>query len=509
MAGNYAKGLYRDYEALLTEKEKLIVENKTLRHQIRMMQKAFDDHAKLEAELARQTAELEALKKEILRLNGQLNLDGTNSGLPTSKTPLHKKKVIPNSREKGTKARGGQPGHAKSKLEAFADNEITETQKHELSLCPRCGGDLKPTGEETHKDELDYEVVVIKKRHIFPSYKCQSCGQIVHQAIPEQLKEENQYGSRVPALALALMDIGNVSVNKVRKMIYGLSEEAINPSEGYIIKTQKKAAKALEPFMKELQKACLKQPIIHWDDTVIAINQQRGCLRFYGNEYLALYTAHMKKDKKGIDADGILPLLPKETIVVHDHNIVNYNKGYSFSNAECNVHLQRDLQKTTDNLHHCWAQKLSQLMSTTNSQRNEAITRNETAFTDEYVKRFFETFDAIMLEALEENQADENKYYQSDEKVLIVRILDYKDNYFSWVVNFQIPYSNNISERSLRGVKSKQKIAGQFQNEGTAQNYAVVKSYIETCYRNGINEMEALIRLCQGKPYTAAELLEP
>ena len=28
----------------------------------------------------------------------KLNIDGTNSGIPTSQTPINKKKVIPNSR---------------------------------------------------------------------------------------------------------------------------------------------------------------------------------------------------------------------------------------------------------------------------------------------------------------------------------------------------------------------------------------------------------------------------
>lgn len=40
----------------------------------------------------RKNAEIEALKKEILRLNGFLNIDGNNSGTPTSKTPINKKK---------------------------------------------------------------------------------------------------------------------------------------------------------------------------------------------------------------------------------------------------------------------------------------------------------------------------------------------------------------------------------------------------------------------------------
>jgi len=57
----------------------------------------------LKTNLQEKEVENEALKKEILRLNGYLNTDGTNSGLPTSKTPISKKKVIPNSRKRVTK----------------------------------------------------------------------------------------------------------------------------------------------------------------------------------------------------------------------------------------------------------------------------------------------------------------------------------------------------------------------------------------------------------------------
>lgn len=60
-----------------------------------------------------------------------------------------------------------------------------------------------------------------------------------------------------------------------------------------------------------------------------------------------------------------------------------------------------------------------------------------------------------MLKAAEENKTDYNKYYGKDERTLILRILDYKDNYLSWVVNFDLPFSNNLSERSLRGAKVK------------------------------------------------------
>lgn len=508
MGSNYGKGLYKEYELLLSENGTIKAEYELLRKEHMLLQQEIKLKEKLEEKLVEKTAENEVLKREIIRLNAIMNTDGTNSGTPTSKTPIFKKKIIPNTRKKSGKKIGGQPGHPKKKLEAFEQKEVTETEIHSAKECPYCGANAEETEKFVNKDELDYEVVVVKRRHTFPVYRCTECGHEFHQPIPTNLKEDNQYGIHVRSLALSLMNIGNVSVNKVRKMIYGLSEEEINPSEGYIIKQEKKASEQLTGFLEELKKRCLALETLYWDDTVIDINTARGCLRFYGDDTIALYVAHRYKNKEGLDEDGILKLLSSDTVVMHDHNKVNYNKEYSFSNIECNVHLMRDLQKTTDNLQHEWSSRLKTLLEKTNLERNAAIESGQKAFEDAYVKAFYREFDQIMLKAAEENKADYNKYYGKDERTLILRILNYKDNYLSWVVNFALPFSNNLSERSLRGIKSKMKISGQFQSEESAKNYAAVKSYIETCYRNGINETQALIRLCEGNPYTVKEIFE-
>ena len=76
-----------------------------------------------------------------------------------------------------------------------------------------------------------------------------------------------------------------------------------------------------------------------------------------------------------------------------------------------------------------------------------------------------------------------------------------------WVYDFTLPTTNNISESGLRMTKTKQKASGQFLNEKTAAEFAAVRTYTETCRKNGVNEFEALKRLMQGNPYTVEEIL--
>jgi transposase len=86
-------------------------------------------------------------------------------------------------------------------------------------------------------------------------------------------------------------------------------------------------------------------------------------------------------------------------------------------------------------------------------------------------------------------------------------LLDYKDQYLAWMVNFDIPFTNNLAERSLRGAKSKMKASGQFQNIDRASDYANIKSYLETCVRNGINGFRAFVALAAGLPLKLKDVL--
>lgn len=123
MPTDYTRGLYRDYEHLLTEHEKLKAEMKVLAMKAALFEKERERREKLERGLEEKNREIEVLKKEVLRLNGILNLDGTNSGIPTSQTLLRKTKVVPNSRKKSEKKIGGQPGHPKHQLAPFEEKE--------------------------------------------------------------------------------------------------------------------------------------------------------------------------------------------------------------------------------------------------------------------------------------------------------------------------------------------------------------------------------------------------
>ena len=183
--------------------------------------------------------ENEELKKENANLKKILNMDSSNSGIPTSKTPINKDKRIPNSREKSDKPKGGQKGHKKHKLEKFKDDEITDTYFHDLEnkQC-NCGGHLVLV-DKRYKDEFDISVRLMKIRHEFGDYECDCCYKKISVPIPNNLKEENQYGKGAQAMALSLVNEGYVSFHRTKELVSGFTGGQMNMSEGYIAKLQK------------------------------------------------------------------------------------------------------------------------------------------------------------------------------------------------------------------------------------------------------------------------------
>lgn len=525
---NYTNSLYNDYEREITKRKEVEKRNKLLKLRNDILESENQRLEKInfqkEKQILETTNENIALKNKIIELTkklnmteyerdqylAKLNIDGTNSGIPTSQTPINKKKVIPNSRKKTNNKIGGQINHKKHKLEKFEDDEINEHEDIILEECPHCHSkNLVELESEITKDEFDYLIKIIKKRKHFKEYKCLNCNKIVRQKIPVNLKEDNQYGNNVQATALTLANIGNVPMNKIRKIISGLTMNEIDLSEGYIAKLQKRATLKLTKFIEDLKFYITHLNLVYWDDTVIMINTKRWCIRFYGNEDVALYCAHIQKNKAGLDKDNILSLLSSTTIVEHDHNIVNYSGEYSFINAECCQHLNRDLQKVKTNIpNRTWSIKMKDLFCEYDHKRKLLMEQNIDHFSEEEFDKFISQINQYLLLGVEEHSNDSNTYYANEEAALLMRLMEYRDNYIYWTIDFSLPFTNNLSERALRGIKSKMKVSGQFQNISNAEYYAAIRSYIETCYRNNVNGHEALIRLIQDNPYTFDEILE-
>ena len=503
---------WEEYQKELEKKEKEI---RQLKERIWEAVRSGDERLEkaerqFKERLSEKDAEIEALKALVAHYEAVLARDSTNTGTPTGQTPPGKNRHVPNSRRSSGRAKGGQPGHPKHELEPPPEDAINSWEEHRLEegdSCPACGStNLRFTGEYEDRYEVDVRVEVIKRRHRYWMYECMGCGTTVYSSEGPGLSARCVYGPNVQAFSLSLMNTANAAMNKVPVILSGMTFGECSPCEGYMAKLQKRAAQGLEGFWNGLSALLATRLLVYWDDTVVMADRKRICLRFYGDETIAIYAAHEKKDMAGVIEDGILDMLSEMARVMHDHNSISYNARFVFLNIECNAHLQRDLQKSADETGHAELLEMKELISRTIKDRNDLRSEGKARFPEEYVRRFNGQLDDILERAETTAGENESPYSGQFERALVRRVKEYRTNYFAWVADFSIPTTNNLAERALRGVKTKMKVSGQFASVETANCYARIRTYTETCRRNRINEMEALSRLCQGKPYTVEEI---
>jgi transposase len=71
-------------------------------------------------------------------------------------------------------------------------------------------------------------------------------------------------------------------------------------------------------------------------------------------------------------------------------------------------------------------------------------------------------------------------------------ISEYAEGTLAFAKDILIHFTNNIAEQSIRMLKVKLKISGCFKTIVTARRFAVIYSYLATCRKNGISEMDAI-----------------
>ena len=487
------------------------------------------------------------LKDNLEKITSQLNADSNNSGLPTSKTPIgkEKRKPVPNLRQKSDRRKGGQPGHRKNQLAQSIDELITGYRDHlpeefneqmqdrelipEILNCPNCGAritdDMLTVRE---KEEIDFEIKINRIRHRFYEIVCSHCNMRFKIKIPNQIKEPAQYGPHIKSLICVLLKGGIVSVKRVSLIINSLLK--LNISEGYICKLSRQLGEMCEDFSKKVTSLFQFFAIIGWDDTVVRANGKNICFRTYVTNFISLYTAHDQKNLQGLIDDGILTSLTVLNRVIHDHNTVNYNEIFNFLNAECNAHLLRDLLRVYENNKDRaeWTLELKNTISELINKRNTMVEEDSSSISlpAEEINNFKQNLIAVlasrkviveqMIQEHEKRQRElgnkSNKIIPPESLLLELRIInrlsvpEYMDAYFAWMGNFNIPVTNNCSERALRTEKTHMKVSGQFASTETAEYHAMVMTYLETCKKNGINSFDAITAMFEGKPYTVESL---
>lgn len=479
MAGNYERNLFKHNEDLTIENEKLKVkitkiETETANKYSGIIDKLNETIERVMQKCVFLEERVSKLETENERLRKQLNNDSNNSSKPPSSDAKGKAPNTYNGRTTTDKKSGGQAGHKGKHLskkvieEKIAGGQMTrEVVNHGTA-----------TGRYVSKYIIDMRLETIATEHRF-------YGNV---SIPAELRPEAQYGSGIKTLAVNLAGQGLVSWNRIVDMVAAWTNGAIELSEGTIYNFLSEFNEKAAGFIEMTKTKLLNNSVLHVDETGARINARNMFFRNYSDEQRVLYTANQTKGKKAIEDDGILPQYAG--ILVHDHNTVNYN--YGMGNAECNVHIIRYLRANSDNTHHHWSEEMTEFLLLLKRSKEVAVSFGAGRFEQADLEGYQKRYDEIVLAGFEVLKDTKSKFYRDEEQKLLKRLKKYRDNHLLFAVNFDVPFDNNLSERDLRMVKTKQKVSGCFRSLGGAKIFASLMSVIKSAIKQNFSPYAAV-----------------
>ena len=80
------------------------------------------------------------------------------------------------------------------------------------------------------------------------------------------------------------------------------------------------------------------------------------------------------------------------------------------------------------------------------------------------------------------------------------RLVKHREAVLAFAFHQQVPFTNNLAERDLRPIKTKQKVSGCFRTKAGADNHARIYGYISSARKNNLNIFKELKSIFEGNP---------
>lgn len=225
-----------------------------------------EDHiAELEATIVQLREQLAQQGAYIRDLEARLAKDSHNSSKPPSSDGLKRK--TKSLRPKSGKKPGGQLGHRGETLHLVATPD--EVVEHRPASCPQCHTSLVDAPvvvrERRQVHELPPVVRLLVREHQALQVRCPHCAYISAGAFPAQVKSRAQYGSRVRALAVYLVEQQHLPLGRVQQLLADLL--GLRLSRGTLVGWVQQAVRVLEPVERHIKAALVQAPVLHHDET--------------------------------------------------------------------------------------------------------------------------------------------------------------------------------------------------------------------------------------------------
>ncbi len=334
---------------------------------------------------------------------------------------------------------------------------------------------------------------------------CPECGHVVETTMPDEAINPVNYDSSVKTLVAYLANFGMVSVNRIQEFLEEFS--GFHMSQGTISAYTQKMVDYLQPVKEYMIEKLLKMEIWHTDETGIYVEGKRWWLHTIVSGPYVLFFIHEKRGKEALKDIGLLERY--RGTVVHD-NWASYQLYDNVDHVQCMVHVLRTLQLCYDTYKEDECKVVMDYIQEAYRLRNQYINEEKEVFEDDLairiekdIKKLVSNWKGVHLKRYPSTGESKKRGRPArDEAIKIIdRLLDEEtsDQYYSWIHDFSIPFTNNTAEKSFRLEKIKQAVSGCFRSQIGAMGSCDTYSFIQTIRSLGLSVKEQLNNLINGQ----------
>ena len=432
---------------------------------------------------------LEVLLLLVTLLVNRLGLNSKNSSKPPATDPHRRKR----SRDPSDRRPGGQKGRDGTTLQPVDDPDEVEILLVDRTTLP--AGPCREVGYET-RQVIDLEIA-----RVVTEYRAQvledSQGHRHVASFPEGVTRPVQYGIGVKVNAVYMSQYQLIPYHRVVDHFEEQLQLPVSP--GSLFNFNQEAYALLEDFEHWVKNRLSSSSVLHVDETGINIDGKRNWLHTTSNANFTFFYPHSKRGGEALEEIGILSAF--HGVLCHDHWKPYYR--YECRHGLCNAHHLRELERAWEQDQQSWAQSMASLLKEGNQAVLDAGGHLEAFEFETFRQRYRKILEEAEKEcpAPDENQRNgrRGRLGRSKSRNLLERLRDFESDVLRFMVEDEVPFSNNQAENDLRMTKVQQKISGCFRSWDGARMFCRIRGYLSTCRKQGVSASKALRLLFEGK----------
>jgi transposase len=383
--------------------------------------------------------------------------------------------------------REGQPRKKRSRGYGRKRSKATRQEVHALAACRKCGctlrgGSVKRTREVLHIPLVRVEVI----EHVFIERQCPQCGQRQTpgaEVLRGEVLGQHRVSLQSMAMIAALREEGRLPMGTIAwlfQAFYGLEL-----GQGEISAILQAVANQGRGEVAEIRKQLRSSHVVHGDETSWRENGQNGYFWSFSTPQVSYF--EYRQSRSGQIVEDIMGHANNTTMVSDFYGAYNRHHG---AHQRCWAHLLRDIHDLKagypdEEEVQTWGKAVHALYL-------EACAIRERLRDEDWGERY-----EAGCRCKRELMALCEPFLEKEvpQRVLCQRCKRHLDQLFHFVVDPEVPPTNNAAERAIRPLTVCRKISGGTRSLRGSETKGILASLFGTWRLQGLDPLLACTRL--------------